>query len=153
MSNLSKNIYKRLLCPLFLILVAVSCSTIKYIPIESEIIEKEVVKDTVIYVEVPVERIVEIVPELDTLYLETSVAKSEAYLDTALRVIKGKIENKPVQLEKEIQIVKKEVEVIKEVPIEVEVPMKYIPTFYKFCLCWFVLSVLLVVCWIYIKIN
>lgn len=43
---------------------------------------------------IPVEKIVDIVPQYDTLKLETSLATAEAYVDTTTHTLKGKIENK-----------------------------------------------------------
>ena len=48
--------------------------------------------DSVVYI--PKERIVDIVPIYDTLYLETSKAKSVSYVDTTNHVLRGSIENK-----------------------------------------------------------
>ena len=70
-------------------LVAVSCSTTKYTPIQT--IEKIEYRDSLIYIKdtitIPIEKevIKEVIPSIDTSYLETSVAKSVAYLDTAKR--------------------------------------------------------------------
>ena len=105
------------------LLLACSCGTPKYITVK----EKEIVKDTVILkadtvrVPVPVEVQVNVVPELDTLKLETSVAEAEAYLDTLTNTLKGQIKNKKTNLEKEIQTVEK----IKFVERKVEVPVPY----------------------------
>ena len=82
-----------------LILLGLSgCSTVKYFPVEKETIEKIVVKDSLVYrdsiVYVPTERIVEVVPEMDTLYMETQLASSKAYLDTTLKALKGELKNK-----------------------------------------------------------
>lgn len=103
------------------LLLACSCGTPKYITVK----EKEYIKDTVILkadtvrINVPVEVQVNVVPELDTLKLETSVAEAEAYLDTLTNSLKGQIKNKKTNLEKEIQTVEK----IKFVEREVEVPV------------------------------
>ena len=80
---------------LFLILLLfVSCSTIKYVPVKGEDIyhTEYITKDSIVYT--PVEVIKEVVPELDTLYMETSVAKAKAYLDTNLNILKGEMKNK-----------------------------------------------------------
>ena len=80
---------------LFLILLLfVSCSTIKYIPVKGEDIyhTEYITKDSIVYT--PVEVIKEVAPELDTLYMETSVAKAKAYLDTNLNTLKGEMKNK-----------------------------------------------------------
>lgn len=104
-------------------LLLVSCGTPKYITVK----EKEIVKDTVILkadtvrVSVPVEVKVDVVPKLDTLKLETSVAESIAYLDTLTNTLKGTLKNKKTELKKEIQVVEK----IKFVEHKVEVPVPY----------------------------
>lgn len=104
-------------------LLLVSCGAPKYITVK----EKEYIKDTVVIkadtvrVPVPVEVQVNVVPELDTLKLETSVAEAEAYLDTLTQTLKGQIKNKKTNLEKEIQTVEK----IKFVERKVEVPVPY----------------------------
>ena len=43
---------------------------------------------------IPVERVVDIVAQYDTLRMETSKAKAEAYVDTTLHILRGNIENK-----------------------------------------------------------
>lgn len=79
-------------------LLLCSCGTQKYLPVTEEIKEVIVMKDSVRYIDsvrvIPVERIVDIVPEYDTLFLETSIAKAEAYVDTTTHTLKGSIENK-----------------------------------------------------------
>lgn len=112
---------------LFCLLLS-GCVTTKYVPVK----ETEYVRDTVILkadtvkLTIPVEKIVEVVPQFDTLRMETSVAKAEAYADTATGTLKGKIENKHYQQKKEIQHAEKirTVEKRVEVPVEV-VKLKY----------------------------
>ena len=104
-------------------LLLVSCGTPKYITVK----EKEYIKDTVLIkadtvkVDIPVEVKVNVVPELDTLKMETSVAESTAYLDTLTNTLKGQIKNKKTELKKEIQVVEK----TKYVEHKVEVPVPY----------------------------
>lgn len=104
-------------------LLLFSCGAPKYITVK----ETEIVKDTVkikadtVRVPVPVEVKVDVVPELDTLKMETSVAEAEAYLDTLTQTLKGQIRNKKTELKKEIQVVEK----TKFVKTEVEVPVPY----------------------------
>lgn len=105
------------------LLLVCSCGTPKYITVK----EKEYIKDTVILkadtvkVEIPKEVVVNVVPQLDTLKMETSVAEAEAYLDTLTQTLKGSIKNKKTELQKEIQTVEK----IKYVEHKVEVPVPY----------------------------
>lgn len=104
-------------------LLLVSCGTPKYITVK----EKEYIKDTVVLkadtvkVDIPVEVKVNVVPELDTLKMETSVAESTAYLDTLTNTLKGTLKNKKTELKKEIQVVEK----TKYVEHKVEVPVPY----------------------------
>lgn len=104
-------------------LLLVSCGTPKYITVK----EKEYIKDTVVLkvdtvrVPVPVEVQVNVVPKLDTLKMETSVAEAQAYLDTLTQTLKGTLKNKKTELKKEIQTIEK----IKYVEHKVEVPVPY----------------------------
>ena len=104
-------------------ILACSCGTPKYITVK----EKEYIKDTVLIkadtvkVNIPVEVKVNVVPELDTLKMETSVAEAEAYLDTLTQTLKGTLKNKKTELKKEIQVVEK----TKYVEHKVEVPVPY----------------------------
>ena len=104
-------------------LLLVSCGTPKYITVK----EKEYIKDTVLIkadtvkVDIPVEVKVNVVPELDTLKMETSVAEAEAYLDTLTQTLKGSLKNKKTELKKEIQTIEK----TKFVERKVEVPVPY----------------------------
>lgn len=80
---------KRIFITLVLLLGLLSCGTTQYVT--PTVVDRIVYKDTTIVINdtimVPIEKEVvkEIIPELDTSYLETSVAKSVAYLDTAKR--------------------------------------------------------------------
>ena len=82
-------------------------------------------KDSLVEVPVPVERYVDVVNYLDTLKLETAIAKATAYADTTTKTIKGTLENKPVNLTKIVYLPSKEKIVYrdsiqkKEVPVEV----------------------------------
>ena len=104
-------------------ILACSCGTPKYITVK----EKEYIKDTVLIkadtvkVDIPVEVKVNVVPELDTLKMETSVAEAEAYLDTLTQTLKGTLKNKKTELKKEIQTIEK----TKFVERKVEVPVPY----------------------------
>lgn len=93
---------KRILTLAIAILCLVGCGTTQYVPTTT--IDRIVYRDTTIVINdtilVPIEKevIKEVIPELDTSYLETSVAKSVAYLDTAKRQLhhtltqEGKVE-------------------------------------------------------------
>lgn len=121
-------------------LLLVSCGTPKYITVK----EKEYIKDTVLIkadtvkVDIPVEVKVNVVPELDTLKMETSVAESTAYLDTLTQTLKGTLKNKKTELQKEIQVVEKTkyVEHKVEVPVPVEMVKNKTPLW-----AWIMLSI------------
>lgn len=117
---------KRLL--LFILLLLTSCSTIKYIPVKGEDIyhTEYITKDSIVYT--PVEVIKEVVPELDTLYMETSVAKAKAYLDTNLNILKGEMKNKKEIIYKDKIVYRDSIIIQKqEIPVEVEVEKKVVP--------------------------
>ena len=124
---------------LFILALACSCATVKEVPVST--VQRDSVRiehiveyrDTTIYVKVPVETIREVVPELDTLVMENSVAVSRSFLDTDTRTLKGELRNKPVSLPHETKLPEKNetehevVEVIKEVPVLVEIEKPFIP--------------------------
>lgn len=119
------------------------CSSVRYIPISSDtlvnVIDSIAWHDSTVVTYLTKERIVDVVPEYDTLFLETEYARAEARLDTTTHMLKGSIENKtdaPVKTEikwKE-KIVYRDSIVTKEVPVEVEKPVKVVPRIYKWSL-------------------
>lgn len=142
------------------LLLLVSCSTVKYVPIsDSENIHKVdstiiQYRDTTIFVEVPVEVVKEVVPQLDTLYMETSLSHSTSYLDTTTRTLKGELKNKIEPIEKIVylpskeHIVYRDSIITKEVPVEVQVEKKHIPQW-----VWYsVIFNVIVLCYIGFKI-
>lgn len=126
------------------VLFCVSCVATKEIPVnttkvDSVRIERVVeYRDSIVYVDVPREIVREVVPELDTLFMENTVATSRSYLDTATRTLKGELKSKPTKLPQPVKLPetteKEEIikEIIKEVPVTVEVEKKYIPEW-----CWY----------------
>lgn len=140
----------------------VGCSTTRYVPVKET--EKEVVnyKDSIrirdSIVVIPVERIVDIVPQYDTLKLETTQAKAKAYVDTTLHLLRGEIENKG-ETKTEIREVVKFVEktdtiyIEKPVPYEVEKRVRYVPSFFKFTALFFVGVILLIIIRIVLKFK
>lgn len=99
------------------------CGATRYVPVKEieHVRDSVIIKADTVRMTIPVEKIVKVVPAMDTLRLETSVAKAMAYADTATGTLKGKIENKPYEQKKEIQHTEKirTVEKRVEVPIEV----------------------------------
>lgn len=110
-----------------------SCGTVKEIPVQT--IERVEYRDSLIYVQdtveipVPVEKVVEVLPKLDTSYLKTSLAESVAYLDTTKKQIHHTLEQRgSVRYVIDTVFVTQTVDRIveKEVPViqEVEVPVR-----------------------------
>ena len=138
---------------LFCLLLS-GCGTTKYVPVK----ETEYVRDTVILkadtvrMTIPVEKIVEVVPQFDTLRMETSVAKAMAYV-AATGTLKGKIENKPYEQKKEIQHTEKRRTVEKRVEVPIEaIKWKYrIPHWVWFSLGFNMLFLLILILRIKIK--
>lgn len=133
----------------------VGCATprVVYVPAESKtIIEYRDsiihVKDT-IEVEVPREVIREVIPQLGTSRLETSVAISEAFIDTLDRKLHHTLRNKETALKGKLDTIVKieymdkivEREVIKEVPVEIPYIPKYAWACIIFTVCWSVLKI------------
>ena len=136
------------------IFIFMGCSTTRYVPVNE--IEKEVtnykdsirIKDSIVVI--PVERIVDIVPQYDTLKLETTQARAKAYVDTTLHLLKGSIENKG-KAKTEVREVVKFVEKIdtlyieKPVPYEVEKQVRYVPAIYKLSFIFMIATIVLTV--------
>lgn len=111
------------------------CTKTVYVPAET--IYKTEIRDSIIRVvdtlkvEVPVEKVVEVLPQIDTSFLETKIAHSTAYLDTTNKTIYHTLENKPNSLKVVLDtiVVTKVVKEYLEKPIiqEIEVPTPYIP--------------------------
>ena len=113
---------------LILFILLTSCSTIKYVPVKGEDVyhTEYITKDSIVYT--PVEVIKEVVPEMDTLYMETTVAKAKAYLDTNLNILKGEMKNKKEIIYKDKIVYRDSIIIQKqEVPVPVEVEKKVIP--------------------------
>ncbi len=125
--------------------VIISCSTLKEIPVQT--IEKEIIRDSLIYirdtVEVPVpyEKIVEVLPKDTTSILRTSVAQSEAKIEKGM--LHHRLEqNGVVKAQIDTFYLTKTVEKIveKEIPIEIEIEKKVIPNW-----CWISLVINIVI--------
>ena len=112
------------------------CKRVQYVPVEtskdSVVIEKVVERIDTVEIEVPGEKVY--VVAVDSSHLETAVATSDAKIDSTGKLYHS-LENKDVNLKKEIvykdKIIEKRVEVEKEVPVEVPVQVKYVPDYYK----------------------
>ena len=105
---------------------------------------------------IPVEKIVDVVPTYDTLKMETSVAKAQAFVDTTTHTLKGSLQNK-----KEIEykyIYKDRIEyrdsiVYEPKPYPVEKEVKYIPKLYKYSLRFSILVLIVFSLFVYLKFK
>lgn len=148
----------------FIILLFLSlagCATQTHIPIETkyEIVKKDStvfsIKDSLVIV--PIEKIVNKTLPDQKSSLETSLAKSEAYTDS-LGFLHHTLENKQqftqhIHKEEKETVKKDSVFVEKPVPYEVEKPVKYIPKFYRFTFWWFILTILGLILFLYLKFK
>ncbi len=137
---------KKILAIISTLFILGSCSPkVVYLPSENNTtVEK---KDSIIYktdtlkIDVPVEIYRDVVPSVDTLRLETSVAEAVCYLDTSTVALKGVLKNKKTALS-QVQVVYKEkityrdsIQYVREpYPVEVIKEKKYVPGIYKWAL-------------------
>ena len=147
MSNISKTF---LLCLIWVFYgLLTGCSTPKYLPSSNiRIVSKDslVIHTELISVALPLESHSIITKKKS--HLETSVATSDAEIDS-LGLLHHTLTNKKDSLKREIQyvdkIVFKDSIITKEVPVEVKVPVRYIPKFHQFTFVLFWIFVLFVV--------
>lgn len=117
---------KKLILSIILLLLTVGCSTIKYVPVKGDTVVEyrytTIWKDSLIYI--PKETIKEVVPYMEPLQMETSLATAKAWLDTTTTTLKGTLTNKKGIVEKvkwREKIVYRDSVVTHEIPVEVEV--------------------------------
>ena len=143
---------------LILLLVAASCGTTKYLPVET--IEKIEYRDSIVYVndtitiEVPKEKVVYVRPADTLSKISTSLAFSEAKVEQG--VLTHTLEQKE-QIKASIDtffVVKYTDRIVeKEVPIEVEVEKPYIPTFFWIMAIYAAIITLLIAFKAYLKLK
>lgn len=113
------------------------CSAIKEVPINN--IDRIEYRDSVVFIHdtisvpVPYEVVREVIPDIDTSYLETSVARSVAYLDKEKKQLSHSLEQKgEVKTKYDTVIVVEYVDkyIEREIPVPVEVEKPYIPDFF-----------------------
>ena len=155
MSNISKT---------FLIIVILAfyglisgCSSPRYISSSNtRIVSKDslVIHTELISVALPLESHSIIAKKKS--HLETSVATSDAEIDS-LGMLRHTLANKKDSLKREIKYIDKIVYrdsiITKEVPVEVKVPIRYIPKFYQFTFILFWIIVLFIVVKLLIKLG
>lgn len=172
-----KNILKSNILFLIILLTSFtclnSCGSLKRVPVKDNnsitIRDSLVIRDStrlvdsVIYIEIPREKVMEIISQIDTSRLETSVAQAEAYVDTSSLMIIHSLENKDTALHEKIvykdryitetKIVYRDSIQIKEVPVEVEVEKKVYPKTYWWLLGFFVIVVGIFIVKLYLKFK
>ena len=139
-------------------LVAVSCSTTKSIPVQT--IEKIEYRDSIVYVndtitiEVPKEKVVYVVPADTLSQISTSLAFSEAKVEKGILTHtleqKGQIKAK-IDTFFMVKYIDRIVE--KEVPVEVEVEKPYIPIFFWIVTIYAAIITLLIALKAYLKLK
>ena len=145
----------------FFILSIIGCGSIKHVPITNKtetiyrdsLILRDSTRyiDSILYVQIPREKVMEIISQIDTSYLETSIAESVAYVDTNSLMIVHSLENKDTVLKEKIvykdryitetKIVYRDTIQVKEIPVEVEVEKIKYPKTYWWLLGFFVIVV------------
>lgn len=139
------------------------CAATKTVYVPTEAVTKIEYRDSLIYIrdtvkiEIPKEIVREVAPQVDTSRLETSVAISEAYLDTLDRKLHHTLKNKKTALEAKLDTIVR-VEFVNqylEKPIiqEVEVPTPYIPTFAWICIVFTCCSIVSIIMKIIMKFR
>lgn len=128
-----------------ILIITASCSIFKEIPVNTttetvyNYIDTLIIRDSTVLI--PKYVVKDVVPEYDTLLLETNLAKSKSYIDTITNSLKGEIQNKVETVQKIVykdRIVYKDSIQIqeKEIPVYVEKIKKVVPSW-----CWWLLSV------------
>ena len=119
-----------------LLFIVCSCGPIRYMPVENKetvnIRDSVVLRDSTVITYLQKEKIKEIVPELDTLVMNTKYAKSISYLDTTTNTLQGTLEQlDSVPVKTKIvfkdRIITQEKIVEKEIPVEVVREKKVTP--------------------------
>lgn len=161
-ANLAVSITQFIFGLILLVMILFSfigCGTTQVLA-EKETIEKIIVKDSLIYrdsiVYIPQERIVEIVPQLDTLFMDIETASSKAYLDTTNMLLRGELKSKKKEVVKYQTIIEYRDRVdtvyIKEPqPYEVIKKEKYTPKWVWWSLIFNIVIILLIGFKIYLK--
>ena len=168
-----QDFFKILIIISLFTLSIIGCGSLKQVPINNntEIIYRDSLIlrdstryiDSVIYVQIPREKVMEIISQIDTSYLETTVAKSVAYVDTNLLMIVHSLENRDTVLQEKIvykdryitetKTVYKDSIQIKEIPVEVEVEKIKYPKTYWYLLGFFIVVVGIFIVRIYLKFK
>ena len=148
MIHYTKTIFKCLILGFYGLILG--CSTPKLLPASSQrIISKDslIIHTELVSVALPLENHSIVTPTKKS-HLETSVATSDASIDS-LGLLHHTLVNKKDSLNREIKyvdrIVYRDSIQVQEVPVEVKVPVRYVPKFYQFTFAFFVIFILFIV--------
>ena len=161
---MKNKLYSIFTASLVMIVMLLGCGTVKHQPTtttQTTTIIKDSIrwKDSTVLVPIPVERYVDVVRQYDTLRLETSMAKSEAFVDTLTHTLKGNLEHKPealktvIKYKDRIVVEYRDSIVTKEVPVEVEVIKPKTPRWAWRLLVFDVLVALVFGAYLYLKFK
>lgn len=147
MIHYTKTIFKCLIWAFYGLLIG--CSAPKYLPSSNiKIVSKDslYVHTELVSIALPLES--HSIITKSKSHLETSVATSDAEIDS-LGMLHHTLTNKKDSLKREIKYIDKIVYrdsiEVQEVPVEVKVPVRYIPKFYQFTFILFWIFVLFIV--------
>lgn len=156
MIHYTKTIFKCLILAFYGLIIG--CSSPRYLPASNiKIVSKDslVINTKLVSIAIPIENHSIVTPTKKS-HLETSVAVSDAEIDS-LGMLHHTLNNKKDSIKTKIQYVDKIVYrdsiEVQEVPVEVKVPVRYIPKFYKFTFILFWVFVLLVIIRLLIKLG
>lgn len=128
MTRFSKLVTLWLVVAVLFITIPNGCTTVRYIPVETTVtvhqLDSIFFRDTVLQVEVQKARISDFSGLLDTLDLETPLARSRAFVDTTAGVLRGTLTQRgeiPVKVQWKEHIVYRDSVRDREVPVPVEV--------------------------------
>ena len=135
---------KHVLILTLIFLLISACGTVRPTPSENThttVVVRDSIRwhDSTLYVQVPVESYVDVVPVYDTLKLESTLAKSISYVDTTTHTLKGRLEQvgnveTVVKWKERVVTEYRDSVSIKEIPVEVEVIKTKVPSW-----CWWLL--------------
>lgn len=141
-------------------LLLMGCASQKSVVVQSKEEVKTILRDSVVIrdsiVITPIERIVDIVPQYDTLHLQTSLAKSKAWVDTTTHSLRGEITNKEQTQNKnriEVKYVNRVDSVFIEKPIPYPNPVPYVPKAYQYSMGFSIVALLFIIGFIILKIR
>lgn len=149
----------QILIQILTLILMVSCSNVKYLPLPIERTEIKVYRDTIkisdtITIIPPVE-IRTVVPKMDTLLLECPGATAKAWNDSIY--LRGHIKTREIKTANRSELISKErtdtVFVNKEIPVEVEKPVPYVPKFYRWCLIYSIVSIAAAMLMLWLRIK